>query len=72
MDRDRDGFLVPKDSPSTTPDRFQSIDRNGDGKVSLGEAVGDKVIDFFDADQNKDGVMSLAELLNFERNLGKS
>jgi hypothetical protein len=67
LDKDRDGFLLMADYPETPPERFQLFDRNGDNKISLGEGVGGKVVEFFDADVNDDGVMSLTELLDFER-----
>ncbi len=66
LDKDRDGFLIRADIPETPPERFRLFDRNGDNKISLGEGVGGKVIEFFDADVNNDGVMSLAELLDIE------
>ncbi len=67
LHKDRDGFLIIADIPKTPPEQFRLLDRNGDNKISLGEAVGGKVVEFFDADVNNDGVMSLAELLDFER-----
>ena len=69
LDEDRDGFLVAKDVPEASDKRFALFDRNNDGKISLGEGVGGKVVEFFDADVDEDGVMSLAELIDFERNL---
>ncbi len=67
LDKDRDGFLLMAEFPETPPERFQLFDRNGDNKISLGEGVGGKVVEFFDADVNDDGVMSLTELLDLER-----
>ncbi len=60
------GFLIIADIPKTPPEQFRQYDRNGDNKISLGEGVGGKVVEFFDADVNNDGVMSLAELLDIE------
>ena len=59
--------MVAKDVPEASAERFALFDRNNDDKISLGEGVGGKVVEFFDADVNDDGVMSLAELLDFER-----
>ena len=67
LDKDRDGFLLIAEFPETPPERFRLFDRNGDNKISLGEGVGGKVVEFFDADVNDDGVMSLTELLDLER-----
>jgi Ca2+-binding EF-hand superfamily protein len=51
------------------PDLFNAADRNGDGRLSVGEAVGKKVIDFFDMDTNHDGVLTIEEVLVYERSM---
>jgi hypothetical protein len=51
------------------PEFFKAADRNGDGKLSVGEAVAAKVIDFFEIDTNHDGVISIEEVLVYERAL---
>jgi len=70
-DKKRDGFIVEQEaiaySPQHSPSRFKNADRNGDGKLSVGEAVGAKVIDFFEIDTNRDGVVSIDEVLVYER-----
>jgi len=66
-DKDGNHFLVPAELPQPDPERFKSADRNGDGKLSLGEAVAIKMIDYFDIDTNHDGALSIDEILVFER-----
>jgi hypothetical protein len=72
-DKNRDGLLVEQESIAYstmhTPERFKSADRNTDGKVSVGEAVAIKVIDFFEIDTSRDGVLSVDEVLVYERSL---
>lgn len=55
--------------PEDRKDRFDVLDLDGDGRVSLAEAAGhaDVVTHFDRADRNRDGKLSLAEF----RNLGK-
>ena len=72
VDTNRDGFVTEQEvmvAVTTTyrPQLFKAADRNGDGKLSVGEAVAAKVIDFFDIDTNRDGVLSIDELLAYER-----
>jgi Ca2+-binding EF-hand superfamily protein len=72
-DRDRDGFITEQEAIAFTtnhsPALFKAADRNGDGKLSVGEAVGAKVIDFFEIDTNRDGVIAIEEVLVYERAL---
>ncbi len=67
LDKDNNRILTPDEVGGSVNDRFREIDRNGDVKLSLGEAVGDKVIDFFDADTDRSGTLSFAELRRFEQ-----
>ncbi|MFO1105682.1 MAG: EF-hand domain-containing protein [Amaricoccus sp.] len=52
--------------PGLTTAQFNAIDRNRDGRISLGEFVAEKVIEFFDADTNHDGVLSVTEVIAAE------
>jgi Ca2+-binding EF-hand superfamily protein len=54
-------------SPGMTDAAFRSADRNGDGKLSVGEAAAAKVIVFFDVDTDRNGVISIDELVVHER-----
>jgi Ca2+-binding EF-hand superfamily protein len=73
VDRNRDGFISEEEARAYfvefRPELFKAADRNGDGKLSVGEAVAAKVIDFFEIDTNRDGVISIEEVLVYERAL---
>ena len=73
IDKNRDGFLTEQEVMAVTtayrPQPFKAADRNGDGKLSVGEAVAAKIIDFFEMDTNRDGVLSIEEVLVYERPL---
>ncbi|MGF1658754.1 MAG: hypothetical protein ACFCUS_04950 [Rubrimonas sp.] len=64
-DADGDGFLVPADFPNPDMARFGEADRDGDGRISLGEAVAERMLVFFDL-ASDDGVIRLDELLAYE------
>jgi hypothetical protein len=55
--------------PEEKKDRFDVLDLDGDGRISLAEAAGhaDVVVHFDRADRNRDGKLTLAEY----QNLGK-
>jgi Ca2+-binding EF-hand superfamily protein len=73
VDKDGDKFISVQEwsvhNPGFNSDRFAGVDRNGDAKLSLGEAVGAKMVEFFDIDTNRDGVITIQELLIYERSL---
>lgn len=52
--------------PGLTTAQFNAIDRNRDGRISLGEFVAQKVLEFFDADTNHDGVLTVTEVIAAE------
>ena len=60
-----------RDGEALDAARFAAADRDGDGMVSLGEAVAERMILFFEIDTNRDGAISLDELSAFEATLGK-
>jgi hypothetical protein len=72
-DRNGDGFIVASEAvahnPTHNPADFTKADRNGDGRLSMGEVVAAKIIIFFDVDSNKDGVLTVDEVLAYERAL---
>lgn len=72
-DTNRDRFIVEAEAKafSTNFDAalFKAADRNGDGKLSVGEVVAAKVIDYFEIDANRDGVLTVDEVLVYERAL---
>jgi hypothetical protein len=72
VDTNRDGFITEQEvmvvfTTTYRPQLFKAADRNGDGKLSVGEAVAAKVIDYFEIDTNRDGVLSIEEVLVYER-----
>ncbi|TVQ53575.1 MAG: hypothetical protein EA355_13220 [Rhodobacteraceae bacterium] len=60
-----DGFLRPEDLPNVDMERFRAADRDGDGRISLGEAIADRIIVFFDI-ASEDGVITLDRLVAHE------
>ncbi|MEM6438816.1 MAG: hypothetical protein AAF763_03835 [Pseudomonadota bacterium] len=67
-DANGDRFLTPDEVPEADPADFAEADRGGDGRISLGEAVGDRMIRFFDAGGREPphGVVTLEELKAYE------
>jgi len=68
-DKNGDRFLTPDELPKHDPARFRRADRNGDGRLSHGEVASDKVYDFFEIDADRNGVISVQEVLAFETKL---
>ena len=70
-DTNRDHYISIDEAKTywaeTRPDLFNAADRNGDGRLSVGEAAGKKVVDFFEMDTNHDGVLTIEEILVYER-----
>jgi Ca2+-binding EF-hand superfamily protein len=74
VDVNRDGSVTYQEAvaftPTLTEAAFRAADRNGDGKLSVGEAAAAKVIVFFEIDANRDGVITIDELIAHERRVG--
>jgi hypothetical protein len=72
-DKNGDRFVTEQEAIAFNPGfnlvLFKAADRNGDGKLSVGEAVAAKVIDFFEIDTNRDGVLTFDEVVVYERAL---
>ena len=64
-DANGDGFLVPAELENVDMARFAAADRDGDGRISMGEAVAERMLVFFDL-ASDDGVIRLDELLAYE------
>lgn len=64
-DANGDGFLTPDEVPDVDMARFRAADRDGDGRISLGEAIAERMIVFFDI-ASDDGVITLDRLLAYE------
>lgn len=73
IDVNRDGFISYEEAiafnPAHTAAAMKLVDRNGDGRLSVGEVAGAKVIDFFEMDTNHDGVITVEELIIYERKI---
>jgi Ca2+-binding EF-hand superfamily protein len=58
-------LLTASELPEASPQGFSRIDRNGDATISVGEAAGDRIVRFFDADANHNGLLTLTELRRY-------
>jgi len=65
-DTNKDSFLVMEELKNHDPARFKRADRDGDGKLSVAEVAADRVYVFFLVDVNRDGVISIQEVLAYE------
>jgi Ca2+-binding EF-hand superfamily protein len=68
-DRNRDGVLTPDELPKHDPARMRRADRTGDGRLSHSEVAADKVYEFFEIDTDRNGVVSVQEVLAYEARL---
>jgi Ca2+-binding EF-hand superfamily protein len=67
VDDDDSDDLTPEEIPNVPEDRFRAVDRDGDGAISAGEGVAERMILFFELDGNRDGVLTLPEIMAHER-----
>jgi hypothetical protein len=65
MDSSGKGYLTLDQFSNPDAARFASADRNDDGRISMGEAIAERMIVFFDIASN-DGSITLDELLAYE------
>lgn len=69
LDVDDSDTLTMDELPSTIdPARFEMADRDGDGAISYPEVISERVYVFYSSDTNRDGVLSLEEVLAAEEN----
>jgi Ca2+-binding EF-hand superfamily protein len=62
LDKNKDRFLSKDELPGYDPNRLQRADRDGDGRLSVGEVASDRVWEFFEADTNRNGVVTFEEV----------
>lgn len=60
------GYLTMSSFENPDRARFEAADRDRDGRISLGEAIADRIIVFFEI-ASDDGHISLDDLLAYER-----
>ena len=65
LDKNRDRFLSKDELPGYDPNRVQRADRDGDGRISVGEVAADRVWEFFEADTDRNGVVTFEEVRVF-------
>lgn len=62
LDKNKDGYLTLDELPGYDPNRIKRADRNDDGKLSVGEVAADRVWEFFEADTDRNGVVTFEEV----------
>lgn len=62
LDKNKDGYLSFDELPGYDPNRLKRADRNDDGKLSIGEVASDRVWEFFEADTDRNGVITFEEV----------
>lgn len=62
IDKNRDRYLSKDELPGYDPNRVQRADRDGDGRLSVGEVASDRVWEFFEADTDRNGVVTFEEV----------
>ena len=65
LDKNRDKYLSKDELPGYDPNRVQRADRDGDGRLSVGEVAADRVWEFFEADTDRNGVVTFEEVRVF-------
>lgn len=69
LDKNRDKYLSKDELPGYDPNRVQRADRDGDGRLSVGEVASDRVWEFFEADTDRNGVVTFEEVRVFVINV---
>jgi hypothetical protein len=62
LDQNKDRFLSFDELPGYDPNRLKRADRDDDGKLSVGEVASDRVWEFFEADTDRNGVVTFEEV----------
>jgi Ca2+-binding EF-hand superfamily protein len=65
VDAQNKGYLTMADLENVDRARFRAADRDGDGRISLGEAIAERMIVFFEI-ASDDGTITIDDLLAFE------
>lgn len=61
-DRGHKGYLVQEDLQGTSPERFKTMDRKGDGKLTLDECLNALFQDFAAIDVNQTGAITAEQI----------